>query len=125
MRRLWLALLFAFLALSLNAKDRSKQNPNIYIAKPKKVKVKKVRRPGKARLPAVRCVGCPADSRAVKHSSHPQRDFMRMQPCPSTGKTSGRCPGWAVGYMVPLADGGLDEPANMQWQWTPTLKANH
>lgn len=41
--------------------------------------------------------------------------FRKSHPCPSTGKTKGPCPGWEVDHIVPLACGGLDDPANMQW----------
>lgn len=36
--------------------------------------------------------------------------------CPATGKTTGRCPGWVVDHIKPLCAGGVDAPANMQWQ---------
>src|SRR6516225_2415325 len=37
-------------------------------------------------------------------------------PCPSTGLTSGPCPGYVEDHIVPLACGGPDAPSNMQWQ---------
>lgn len=45
-----------------------------------------------------------------------RRDFHRSNPCPSTGRTSGACPGYVVDHVVPLCAGGLDDPTNMQWQ---------
>jgi hypothetical protein len=36
------------------------------------------------------------------------REFQRMHPCPSTGKTSGLCPGYRKDYVVPLACDGAD-----------------
>jgi hypothetical protein len=41
--------------------------------------------------------------------------FHRNNPCPSTGKTSGACPGFEVDHRKPLAAGGSDSPSNMQW----------
>lgn len=38
-----------------------------------------------------------------------------MTPCPATGRTTGSCPGWKVGHVVPLACGGPDNAENMQW----------
>jgi len=49
-------------------------------------------------------------SSAVKH------EFQLMHPCPSTGLTSGACPGWVKDHIVPLACSGLDAASNMQWQ---------
>lgn len=44
------------------------------------------------------------------------RAFRKVNPCPSTGKTSGACQGWVVDHIIPLCWGGDDAPANMQWQ---------
>jgi hypothetical protein len=48
--------------------------------------------------------------------------FQRANPCPSTGKKSGRCDGWIVDHIRPLACGGSDEPSNMTWQTTTAAK---
>ena len=54
-----------------------------------------------------------------KHSStgsHSKRDpakrreFMKIHPCPSTGKTSGACPGYVVDHNQALKHGGADDP---------------
>lgn len=42
--------------------------------------------------------------------------FRTQQPCPSTGKSSGSCPGYVIDHVVPLKRGGADSPGNMQWQ---------
>ena len=42
--------------------------------------------------------------------------FMQRMPCPSTGKAQGSCPGWVIGYEVPLCSGGAEDLDNMQWQ---------
>ena len=49
--------------------------------------------------------------------------FKRAHPCPSTGRQTGACPGYVVDHVVPLACGGSDAPANMQWQTTAAAKA--
>ena len=41
--------------------------------------------------------------------------FRRNHPCPSTGRIRGACPGYEVDHVRPLACGGADDPANMQW----------
>lgn len=42
--------------------------------------------------------------------------FQRLHPCPSTGKTTGACPGWVRDHITALACGGKDDIANLQWQ---------
>ena len=44
------------------------------------------------------------------------REFQREHPCPSTGRTSGACPGYRKDHIKPLACGGPDAVSNMQWQ---------
>ena len=44
------------------------------------------------------------------------REFQREHPCPSTGLTSGACPGYRKDHVMPLACGGPDAVSNMQWQ---------
>lgn len=44
------------------------------------------------------------------------RAFRKLNPCPSTGLTTGACPGWVVDHMIPLCAGGPDHPSNMAWQ---------
>jgi hypothetical protein len=44
------------------------------------------------------------------------REFQREHPCPSTGRTSGACPGYRKDHVKPLACGGPDAVWNMQWQ---------
>jgi 5-methylcytosine-specific restriction endonuclease McrA len=52
---------------------------------------------------------------SIRRSSAARAAFMRMHPCPSSGLTRGACPGWQIDHVIPLACGGCDEPANMQW----------
>ncbi|MBF0140877.1 MAG: HNH endonuclease [Magnetococcales bacterium] len=41
--------------------------------------------------------------------------FMKANPCPSNGKSKGSCPGYGIGYVIPLKQGGVDSASNMQW----------
>jgi 5-methylcytosine-specific restriction endonuclease McrA len=59
----------------------------------------------------------------VQRSAAARRQFQREHPCPSTGKTTGACPGWVVDHVFPLKRGGVDAPANMQWQTVADAKA--
>ena len=56
-------------------------------------------------------------SLAVKH------EFQHRHPCPSTGRTSGKYPGYIEDDVVPLARGGPDAASNLQWQTTAEAKA--
>jgi len=60
---------------------------------------------------------------STKRDPHQRAKFMRSHPCPSTGKTSGACPGYVVDHRVPLKRGGTDSPSNMQWQIKEAAKA--
>ena len=53
----------------------------------------------------------------VKH------EFQRQHPCPSTGSPIGACPGYTKDHVVPLACGGPDAVANLQWQTDADAKA--
>ena len=54
---------------------------------------------------------------AREHRSHAVLlEFQRQHPCPSTGQTTGRCPGYWRDHIRPLACGGADAVANLQWQ---------
>ena len=59
----------------------------------------------------------------IARSSTARHDFMRSHPCPSTGRTSGSCPGYVIDHVTPLKRGGADAPANMQWQTIADAKA--
>lgn len=41
--------------------------------------------------------------------------FQRMHACPSTGKPTGACPGWAKDHVIPLVCGGCDAVSNLAW----------
>src|SRR5947209_3281955 len=51
------------------------------------------------------------------------REFQREHPCPSTGSTSGACPGYTKDHIIALKRGGPDSPSNMQWQTKEEAKA--
>ncbi len=42
-------------------------------------------------------------------------EFRKAHPCPSTGKRTGRCPGYQIDHTVAIMNGGADTVANMQW----------
>lgn len=72
---------------------------------------------------STKTTGVHRDSRGrIKRSSEAKRDFQKSNPCPSTGKTSGSCPGYVVDHVVPLKRGGPDRPSNMQWQTVEEAK---
>lgn len=55
-----------------------------------------------------------ADGR-IARSSAVTRAFRSVYPCPSTGSTSGACPGWQMNHTIPLACGGCDALSNLDW----------
>ncbi len=59
----------------------------------------------------------------IHRSTAAKDDFKRRHPCPSTGKSSGACPGYVIDHVVPLKRGGADAPSNMQWQSTAEARA--
>ena len=56
-------------------------------------------------------------------SASAKREFQLTHQCPSTGLTSGACPGWVKDHIKPLACGGPDTPSNVQWQTIRNAKA--
>ena len=73
---------------------------------------------------ASRCNICIRNAEGkIARSSKAKHSFEHSHPCPSTGKTSGACPGFIVDHVVPLKRGGLDKPENMQWQTVEDAKA--
>jgi hypothetical protein len=49
----------------------------------------------------------------IKRSAAAKAAFRHSHPCPSTGKTSGVCPGYVVDHVRALKSGGKDSPDNM------------
>lgn len=64
---------------------------------------------------------CFAEAKTVRSSSA-KAEFKRLQPCPSTGRPRGACPGYIIDHVVPLCAGGPDAPGNMQWQTVEAAK---
>lgn len=58
----------------------------------------------------------------IIRSTKARRDFRKQHPCPATGKTTGRCQGYIIDHIIPLACGGPDHPDNMQWQTYTSAK---
>jgi 5-methylcytosine-specific restriction endonuclease McrA len=42
-------------------------------------------------------------------------EFKRENPCPSTGKRRGKCPGYDVDHVIQLKCGGPAALGNLQW----------
>jgi len=59
----------------------------------------------------------------IKRSTKAKDEFKHGHPCPSTGKTSGSCPGYVIDHVQALKHGGADKPENMQWQTVEAAKA--
>lgn len=51
----------------------------------------------------------------IVRDMRPVREFRQLYPCPATKLHTGACPGWAVDHVIPLACGGCDSLANLQW----------
>ena len=67
--------------------------------------------------------GVPRDSHGrIARSSSARSNFQHSNPCPSTGKSSGACPGYVIDHVTPLKRGGADHPSNMQWQTKEAAK---
>jgi len=52
---------------------------------------------------------------ATERNASSRYKFKHSNPCPSTGRSSGACPGYQVDHRQPLAAGGADHKSNMQW----------
>ena len=61
--------------------------------------------------------GVPRDAHGkIARDPRARNAFKRTHPCPSTGKSTGSCPGHVIDHVMPLKRGGADSPENMQWQ---------
>ncbi len=59
----------------------------------------------------------------IARSQKAKDSFRKHHPCPSTGRTTGACPGYVIDHIRPLKRGGADDPSNMQWQTRADAKA--
>ena len=64
-----------------------------------------------------------ASNGRIKRSTAAKDAFKREQPCPSTGRGSGSCPGYVIDHVNPLECGGADALSYMQWQTIADGKA--
>jgi len=72
---------------------------------------------------STKAVGVKRDSHGrIARSEKAKHDFQKSHPCPSTGRSSGACPGYVVDHVVPLKRGGADNASNMQWQTVQAAK---
>lgn len=51
----------------------------------------------------------------IMRSTAVRNSFQKNHPCPSTGQTTGACPGWQMNHVIPLACGGCDAVSNLDW----------
>ena len=73
---------------------------------------------------AVALVVLPGLVLAGGHRSYSvKREFQRQHPCPSTGRTTGACPGYIKDHIRALDCGGPDAVSNMQWQTVAEARA--
>ena len=76
-------------------------------------------------LLTVLALSAPASSAQAKpHRSHAAKiEFQESHPCPANGRTAGKCRGYVIDHIRPLACGGADAPHNMQWQTKAEARA--
>jgi len=61
------------------------------------------------RQSSTKCVSCQRDSRGrIKRSAAARDEFRHSNPCPTTGRTSGACPGYVIDHVQALKHGGSD-----------------
>jgi hypothetical protein len=58
----------------------------------------------------------------IARSGRARAEFKKSQPCPSTGRSSGGCPGYVIDHVRALKHGGADALSNMQWQTKAAAK---
>ena len=58
----------------------------------------------------------------IARSPRARAEFKKSHACPSTGRSSGGCPGYVIDHVKPLKRGGADLASNMQWQTKAAAK---
>lgn len=113
MKRLWIAVVVGMLLLSFPMEARGRSGGG-------------ARRSGVSSRPRAtrKAAGVRRDRRGrIARSSKARTSFRKSHPCPVTGKSTGKCPGYVIDHIVPLKRGGADQPGNMQWQPAQAAKA--
>lgn len=64
-----------------------------------------------------------SQAEAAPRSTSVRAEFVKANPCPATGKTRGKCPGWEVDHRIALCAGGDDAAYNLQWLTVEAHKA--
>jgi hypothetical protein len=59
----------------------------------------------------------------IHRSAGARHHFKQLHPCPTTGHSTRKCPGYVIDHVKPLACGDADHPSNMQWQTVADAKA--
>jgi hypothetical protein len=76
------------------------------------------------RSPRTSTYGVQRDSHGrIERSAAAKNAFNQQHPCPSTGRSSGACPGYVIDHVRALECGGPDNSSNMQWQTMADGKA--
>jgi hypothetical protein len=60
---------------------------------------------------------------ASRRDGRARAAFKAASPCPVTGRSRGRCPGYVIDHVHALKHGGRDDASNMQWQTIQAAKA--
>ena len=68
-------------------------------------------------------LGCALADARTKRSKTAKAKFIPRALLPYHWGSEGACKGIVIGYIVPIACGGVDAPRNMQWQTVADAKA--
>lgn len=73
--------------------------------------------PRQVRLALLLILACciPGAEARIPRSQAEVQAYRAENPCPSTGRRRGACPGYQVDHTVPLCAGGPDHRTNMFW----------
>jgi hypothetical protein len=70
-----------------------------------------------------KCAACRRDATGrILPNPAVRETFLATTPCPASGAVGGLCPGYVIDYATPLACGGDDTAANLQWQTEAEVK---